>query len=155
MKNQFIIKRFMKKKAVKAVIVYPDKRIKMFWAIPKDNTLTIGEKAYLCDASIHPFYLMNNIPTFTYKHDNIVPIDMESLANDTNEITSSALKALINNKIIKDMYDEMNGSNMNLGMILSIVSVAAVIIVGFLLYSKIQDLENIITNLTTLIEGVS
>ena len=154
MKNQWIIKHFMKKKALKAVIVYPDKRIKIFWTIPKDNTLTVGDKAYLCDASIHPFYLMKNIPTFTYIHDNITPIDLQNLSTTDSEITSKALKALINNKIIKDMYDEMNAGTVNLSMILSIACVISIVIVGFLLYSRIQDLEGLITNLTTLIEGV-
>lgn len=65
--------RMRKRDVVGAVITYPDKRIKEFLFIPKNESFDYKGNSYLITKE--GFFLRNGIPTYFYASDKSYPID--------------------------------------------------------------------------------
>lgn len=137
--SQWTIKHFKKKKAVRCIIYYPEKRVRIYWAIPKDDLVTIKGKVYSCDSTKHYFSLLNGIPTFTYLVNKPEPLLVDDIKN--SPIMSSAeFNVAINNRVVKDIFTSADKKlDLVLAVIVGMVAVVLIVgVAGYFLYQKME-----------------
>ncbi len=139
--NQWLIKRFYKNKAIRAIIHYPDHRIRIYWCIPVNGLVTINEKTYSCDANRDYFSLFNRIPTFTYQVDKIEPLRFDDI--QPSAYSAAEYNTAINNKIVRDIF---SASDKKTDLVTAvIVGMAAIVlilgVVAFFLYKEIENIK--------------
>lgn len=100
--KQWFIKTFQKSKAIRAIIHYPDKRVRTFWAIPKEDLITIDGRTYRCNTEIDYYNIWEGIPTFTYAVDKIEPIRLDN--QKASLMTTNEFNVALNNKIVRDIF---------------------------------------------------
>lgn len=158
MKNQFIIKNFLKRKAVKAFVLYPDKRIRTYWAIPDGNIIKINNMSFLINEN--DFSLdTKGIPCYIYDISNIEPKNLQNeikpkkpsagKTEDYRIITPQDLDTAITAKVATEIFNASR-KNMDTGTITLIFSVLSVIAVGVVAYMGFEKLDVIIEKLQEL-----
>jgi len=147
-KNEWLIKHFYKNKAIRAIIHYPDHRIRLYWCIPVNGNVTINNKTYSCDANRDYFSLFNRIPTFTYQVDKIEPLRFDDIK--PSAYSASEYNTAINNKIVRDIFSANDNKKMDLVSAVIVGMVAIVLIVGvamFFLYKEVEALKTMIAEI--------
>lgn len=96
--SNFIVKTFYRSKAVKAIITYPDKRVKTFWVVPKGHTITIGNNTF--NINKEDFYLHKGIPTYFYNTNNTEPVNVITEAQ--SKITPDDYNVAISSAVARD-----------------------------------------------------
>jgi hypothetical protein len=140
--NEWMIKTFYKDKAVKAVVAYPDKRIKTHWAIPENNTITINGFTYLIKAE--DMMLGKGTPTFVYTSDSAEPINLMDLQKSL--YTAEDFDTAISAKVAREILQAIDGKA-NLMMLAVGASVLSIIAVGAVWYTLNETLTHIMTKL--------
>ena len=146
-KNEWVIKHFCKNKAIRAIIHYPDHRIRLYWCIPINGNVTINNKTYSCDANRDYFSLLNRIPTFTYQVDKIEPLRFDDI--EPSAYSAAEYNTAINNKIVRDIF---SASDKKTDLVTSVIvgMVAIVLIVGvaaFFMYKEIESIKTVIAEI--------
>lgn len=156
MASQWMIKKFHKKKAIRVFIYYPDRKIRLYWAIPKSDIVTVNGKAYNCDASRFYFTMHNRIPTFTYLVDRPEPLTIDDLKNSP-VMSSEEYNVAVNNRVIKEIFNSAD-KKMDLvtAVIVGMVAVVLVVgIAGFFVYKEIESLKTSLDEIRTLLRTVT
>lgn len=136
-----LTKTFNKKRVVKAVIYGADKRIKVFYVLPKNDSLTIKNVSYVINEK--DFYLDNeNIPTYLYRHDSTEPINPHD--SKKSVLTPDYYNTAINAHVARDVFEATKGG-MDFATISLVVSVITLVVVGGGLYMLFKNLGD--TNL--------
>jgi hypothetical protein len=132
MKNQFMLKNFYKNKSVILTIHYPDHRVKTIWRLPNvddKKTASYDNCRYLIDTETEYFSLSNGVPLFTYKYNEIKPMNV--LKDVISATTSEEFEKTSNNTFFKQMHDaQTKGSDINWSMyaLLAIIAVGGILI---------------------------
>lgn len=147
MANQWFIKTFKKNRAVRAIIHYPDHRVRSFWAIPKENLITIAEKTYRCDTRVDYFNIWNGIPCFTYIVDQVEPVRLDE--ETPSKMSSDEFNVAINNRVVREVFAAAD-KKMDLITAVIVGMVAVVIIVGIAGYFIYQEMQTMKTSLDLL-----
>ena len=158
MKNQFIVKHFMKNKHVKAYVIYPDGRAKLYYAIPDNDTIKVDNKIY--NLTVEEKYLTGkNIPTYFYDSNNIEPKNLFKEDCINKVLTAKQLNTAISSKVATEIFQASSGSmdKVTISMILSGVVIAVVLVGLYMLNGKldgiIETLEKI-KQVTDLMGGI-
>jgi hypothetical protein len=154
-KNEWIIKHFLKNKAIRAIIHFPDHRIRLYWILPKDGLITINDKTYSCDANRDYFSLLKGIPTFTYQVDKIEPLRFDDIK--ASAYSAAEYNTAINNKVIRDIFSA-NDKKTDLVTAVIVGMVAVVLIVGvagFFLYKEIESIKIAMAELREVLRAVT
>lgn len=129
----------IRKKVVKAVIYQSDKRIKTYYQIPKDNTITINKKTFIINDD--DFYLdKDNIPTYLYQHNSTEPINPHDLKKSV--LTPDYYNTAINSHVARDIFEATKGG-MDLATLSLVVSVITLAVSGIGLYMVYKNLGEI------------
>lgn len=144
MTNQFIISKFMKRKAIIAHIKTQDERIVKRWAIPQGGTISIkgfGKFELNNDA----MYLSDkNVPTYFYNFENTEPIIFE-----TGQVTNYDPKkydTAMNTKVMTEWLKSTQGNT---------ISSDTFIIVGAVLISALGVAYYLSTEIAKIYEVLS
>lgn len=131
--SNFIVKTFYRSKAVKAIITYPDKRVKTFWVVPKGHTITIGNNTF--NINKEDFYLQKGIPTYFYNTNNTEPVNVITEAQ--SKITPDDYNVAISSAVAREIF-ETSGGNKNPGLISLIFSILATALSGGAVYLVVE-----------------
>lgn len=154
--NQFIIKKFYKNKAVITIMHFPNKRVKILWAIPDGDLVKIHGGVYQCDASKQDTYsILNGVPVFTYYHNKVEALKVNG--DKSSLMTASEYNTAIDNKVVQEIF---LASNKKMDLISAIImgGIALIIVmaIGFyFLFDKVGSLQTLINDLKTYIETIS
>lgn len=150
--SQFIIKNFQKKQAVKAYVVYPNKRVKLFWAIPKDGFIKVDKKQFIVDDK--SFYLgKDNIQTYYYDSNHVEPLNIFNPDKPLSSMTPDDFDTAISAQVAREIFNATAGGvdKSTIALLLSGVTLLAVIVVGYMalgnidtILTKLQELEDLL-----------
>lgn len=143
--NQFTIKHFHKKDAIKLLIVYPSRKWKLVWALP-DNDL-VKYKGYEFKINEKDFILDNkNTPCYIVDTGNIEVKDPYS-PNKINKIISpeelnTAISARVATEIFNTMKSAMDKST--IAIIVGVMGIAITLVGIYLLMGRLDELQSLL-----------
>jgi len=131
--SQFLIKTFNKSKAVKLIIVFNDRRMKTYYAVPKDGVVTINGLSLVINN--RDYLISKGFPTYIYEEDNINPKSLYS--NKQSDLTPTELNTIMESKVAKEILaaSEKKWDTSTFAMLLSF---ATVVVVGWVAYNQYQ-----------------
>lgn len=129
--SQFLIKTFNKSKVVKCVMVHNDRRVKTFYAVPDNNTVT--HKGLTLVINNREYYLSNGYPTYFFEENDINPKAMFSQSKG-ERMTPVELSTIINNNVAKDIF-AASGKAFDMATFSMIISFATLAVVGYIAYT--------------------
>ena len=149
----FFYNKKRKQNQVKAIVFESDKRVRVYYRVPKDNNITIGNKTYIINNV--DFYLdSNSYPTYTYRFDSTEPIN--PMDNKKSILTPDYYNTAINNKVARDIFEASNkGMDINIGVLLSGLAFVGVLVVWYLLDDKMTGMASKINELYDIIKALS
>ena len=134
MTSQFIIKNFMKHKAVKIILIDDDKRIKSKFVIPEAKTVTITGKTFTLTQEAT--YYSEGVPTYVFSNNNIAPLDVER-----SETLPIDLNTILQSHIGRDIANASKGNKMELTVILSGVMIIGLVYIYYLMNKNFNGLN--------------
>jgi len=138
-----------------ARIACADKRVKVFWVIPRGDDIKTPIGAFKIND--HDFTLTNgNIPTFNYKWDVAEPIDLYT--NKVGYMTPQEYDVAISAGEARKVFDALpkkGDGTVTLTIILLGVLIAGLIAVAYLGYKEIETLRAIIEEIRTKLNLIS
>lgn len=143
MKNQWIIKNFMRKSAVRVIIVTEDKRLKEFWAIPEDGIISAG--GYSFRLSEDEFLLKNNVPTYVFNYNNAEPLNL--LTEKKSYLTPKELNTGIKNKLIAELIASLDKTFGTDFMITLVALALGFIGLGYFINEKLVAIQTALESL--------
>ena len=165
--SQWFIKNFRKNSIVKCLLLLPDRRIKTFYAIPKNKVIQYGGMAFIVNEK--DFFMSKNTPTYIYDINNVEPkekdnkiepsemYDKKTLNNVMSPVDfDTAISARVAKEIFEVTSNKMDKNTINI--MLTIGAIGIIAVVGYMLSKKmdtiLEAIENI-KNLLELIGGIS
>lgn len=148
----FLKKLLWKDKLVKVYLYDKDNRIKSYYIKLKGNYVEIDNHSYTINKK-EAFY-EKGIPTFTYSKDDIKPFNPYEGVKAYEGISSEELNTALNAEFSKELFEagKEKGSNVNLGLISLIISVAGFFALGYVLMEEINKLGMRMDDLARVIE---
>lgn len=148
--NEWIIKNFHKKDAIRATIVYPDKRIRLHWAIPKGDVVQIGQTAYIINDK--DVLIQQGIPSYIFRSDRPEPINPFDLQKSV--LTANDFNVAISAKVASEILAVTSGK-MDPGLLAiagGVLATIAVVGVGYWLSTILEGITERIAELERLIK---
>ena len=133
-------------KAVKAIIFSKDKRIKTYYCIPQNKTITIGTNSFVINDD--DFFLSDGFPTYIYNDISSEPVNPNKLNNKTF-MKPDDFNAAISSKVAREIFDAASNKMDagGLGLIFSGITLAAVAILAYIGYSNFESMLAIINEI--------
>jgi hypothetical protein len=137
---------FNKKTAVKVIIFSKDKRVRITYVNPSNNTLTAFKKTYTLNDN--DWFISEGFPTYIFND-----IDSEP-QNPLNPKIRSLMSAddfnvAISSKVARDIFEASKGGmdSGSLGLILNIITLIGVAVIGYLTFDNFAILSERITEI--------
>jgi hypothetical protein len=137
---------FHKKTAVKVIVFTKDKRVRVDYVKPLNNTLTAFKKTYTLNDS--DWFLSDGFPTYVFND-----LDSEP-QNPLNPKVRSLMSAddfnvAISSKVARDIFEASNKGmdGGTLGLVLNILTLVGVAVVGYLTFDNFTVLSERITEI--------
>lgn len=131
---------FNKKTAVKVIIFSKDKRVRITYVNPQNNTLTAFKKTYTLNDN--DWFISEGFPTYIFND-----IDSEP-QNPLNPKIRSLMSAddfnvAISSKVARDIFEASNKGmdGGTLGLVLNILTLLGVAVVGYLTFDNFTQLS--------------
>jgi hypothetical protein len=147
---------FHKKTAVKVIVFTKDKRVRVDYVKPENNTLTAFKKTYTLNDS--DWFLSDGFPTYVFND-----LDSEP-QNPLNPKVRSLMSAddfnvAISSKVARDIFEASNKGmdGGTLALVLNILTLIGVAVVGYLTFDNLATLTtrlNEIREILSLIGGL-
>jgi hypothetical protein len=146
--EQFIIKNFMRKKALKVIYVGADKQVKTKWFIPKDNTITLNNESFMVVPE--KIFIDKGISTMFVNYKNVEAIDMTNV--DHHVFKPEDFKIVKEAKVIQKLVNATQKKDtLGLQMILLAGLIAAVI---YLIYTQNQQFNELLDKFNKLRDAI-
>jgi hypothetical protein len=148
--NEWAIKTFYKSRAIRATIIYPDKRIRLHWALPVGDTVQIGKMAYKINNE--DVLIQKGIPSYIFRSDRPEPINPFALAKSV--MTAEDFNVAISAKVASEILAVTSGK-MDPGLLAiagGILATLAIIGVGYWLSTILESMTERIAELERLIK---
>lgn len=148
--TESMIKLFYKSKAVKAIIAYPDKRVRTHWVIPNKDEIKVHGRTFKINDK--DMMLSGGVPTYAFVHDRVEPINVYDLQKSL--MTAQDYDLAISAHVAEEILRVTNGKT-DLMMIVVAVGVITLLAVGGLFYfilTKFTELQTTVTELERLIK---
>lgn len=136
------IKVLRRRHHIKAIIVYPDRRVKTFWRKPDGNTVTINERSYTITKD--DIFLTANVPTYLYQAEQPEPIN--PLNANKSLWTSQEFNTAIEAKVAREIFNAVD-KKLDAGTIAMIVGGLTIIVVAVIAYMGNETLQTIMSQL--------
>jgi hypothetical protein len=137
---------FNKKTAVKVIIFSKDKRVRITYVNPSNNTLTAFKKTYTLNDN--DWFISEGFPTYIFND-----IDSEP-QNPLNPKVRSLMSAddfnvAISSKVARDIFEASKGGmdGGTLGLVLNILTLLGVAVIGYLTFDNFAVLSERITEI--------
>ena len=146
MKNQFIIKHFMKSKAVKCYVIHADKRLRLTWVIPNGNDLTVGKYTFHMNSDV--MYLSKSIPCFVFSYKNAEPLNIIDI-NQQTFMTAEDYDTAISSHVAREIF-EASSKGMDGNTLLMVIGLGIVGVIGvasYLLYSRFDEIKTLLNQI--------
>jgi len=139
MSSQFIIKNFMRKSAVVAIIIYPDKRVRILYTIPKGNIISIKGHDLSFVVNDKDFFLYNGLPAFIYDINNVQPKNPYN-EGDKQELTPFDFDTAISSRVAKEILEATSGKmdKLSIVLIMSFITLGGIAILGYYLGDQLK-----------------
>jgi len=151
--NNWILRTFRKSKTIKALIYGVDKRIRVYYTIPQNNTLTIGNQTYIINEK--DFFMdAKGFPTYTYRIDSTEPLDPFNTKKSV--FTPDYYNTAINNHVARDIFDatEKGLDGSMLGIILGVATLGGLALVWFTTNEGLTNLVNQINEIREILRTI-
>jgi len=149
--NKFSATYFHKKTAVKVILFSKDKRVRVSYVNPSNNTLTAFKKTYTLNDN--DWFISDGFPTYVFND-----LDSEP-QNPLNPKVRSLMSAddfnvAISSKVARDIFEASKAGmdSGSLGLILNILTLVGIAVVGYLtfdnfaiLFEQIKEIQEYIT----------
>jgi hypothetical protein len=142
---------FHKKTAVKVIVFTKDKRVRVDYVKPLNNTLTAFKKTYTLNDS--DWFLSDGFPTYVFND-----LDSEP-QNPLNPKVRSLMSAddfnvAISSKVARDIFEASKGGmdSGSLGLILNIITLLGVAVIGYLTFDNFTVLSERITEIREILK---
>ena len=140
--------RFKKSKCVRLRIYDNEHRSFDKIVIPKGGQVKLSEGLYTL--SKDKFTIEGGIPTFTYVEDRPDPVDMVNVIDydGSDAMTAQQVKSLIESNDLRTVMESAEGSTpFDIKMILSVVTILALIIGMYLMHQEIVAVQQTVQDL--------
>lgn len=149
--NQLFIKLFKRGEAVKCFIVYPDKRIRITWVVPKGKNVTIGQYTYMLNDK--DFILHKGIPAYVFNTIVAEPINVMDIKKNEG-MTPDDYNVGVSAEVARQIFEasKKGMDTATLSIIVSVATIAVVAVVAYLGNEKltmIMDRLNLLTGFIT------
>jgi hypothetical protein len=149
--NKFSATYFHKKTAVKVILFSKDKRVRVSYVNPSNNTLTAFKKTYTLNDN--DWFISDGFPTYVFND-----LDSEP-QNPLNPKVRSLMSAddfnvAISSKVARDIFEASKGGmdSGSLGLILNIITLLGVIVIGYLTFDNFGVLSERITEIREILQ---
>jgi hypothetical protein len=129
--SQFLLKTFNKSKVVKVIIFYNDRRVKTRYAVPINNTVTVGDLTLVINNK--DYYLSNGYPTYVYEENDANTKNMYANQKSTT-FSPVELNTIINNNVAQQIFDA-SGKGFDKSTFAIIISFATLALVAYIAYA--------------------
>ena len=120
----------IKKSVLKAIIVYPSKKVVMVKVDEQKTTFTQGEgknaKSYVVDEKA--IYFFNKEPLLFYHANNPSPI-LISVEGQHNSMTSSEFQSVLESKAVQELLHSEPENVLNMSLILAIANTIGILVI--------------------------
>jgi hypothetical protein len=149
--NKFSATYFHKKTAVKVILFSKDKRVRIAYVNPSNNTLTAFKKTYTLNDS--DWFISDGFPTYVFND-----LDSEP-QNPLNPKVRSLMSAddfnvAISSKVARDIFEASKAGmdSGTLGLVLNIITLLGVIVIGYLTFDNFAILSERITEIREILK---
>jgi len=150
--GSFINKHFKRGKSVKVRIYYPDRRARLYWVVP-DSTgnVSVDNMSFIIDEN--RAYLERGIPTYVFTNTTTEPVDPRKVK--TNKLhTAETFNVALTSKITREFLQSTK-RDMDIPTVLSIITLVAVGIIGYLVYTNMTEFSAQIQSLTDILNQIT
>lgn len=145
--REFFIRVFHKKSAIKIVLINREKKIVVRYLLPDaEGNFTLSDQTFKIDNN--PYYDGKGFPTYIFKYNNTGPVnanpDIDGIKQ--SHMTSAEYNTAIHNKLARELFNASD-SGLDTGsvsMVLSFVTIAVTVAVGYFLLQEISVLQEIL-----------
>ena len=118
-----------KKNFLKAIIVYPNKNVRMIKIEGDKPTFKVGAESEKREYAVDPkaIYFFNKEPLLFYHSNNASPVMINDLAVAEESMNSVEFRSIIESKAVNDLLTAAGGGGMDWQFIASIVSAVGVV----------------------------
>ena len=156
--KEFIIKNFLKHKAVIILMVDESGRMKKHWAIPgKDNTVKLiaTNEAVVLSNEAMLLTGKHNIPTFVVRYNQCEAIDLTDVNKGVYGAAEFSL--ILDNDMAEKVFKSSNKQKLSddTKIIIAVV-LLGIVALGYFMNTKFEDLRSLIepTPIVEVVEGV-
>jgi len=149
--NKFSATYFHKKTAVKVILFSKDKRVRVAYVNPLNNTLTAFKKTYTLNDS--DWFISDGFPTYVFND-----LDSEP-QNPLNPKVRSLMSAddfnvAISSKVASDIFEASKAGmdSGTLGLVLNIITLLGVAVIGYLTFDNFAVLSERITEIREILK---
>lgn len=152
--GQWFIKKFQKKSAVKCLVLYPEKRLKTFWAIPHDGIVKVADKAFVVNET--DFFLSNGIPTYIYDINNVEPKNPYEKDNLGKVMSPTSFDTAISARVAREIFEASAGAmdKATIGLILTGMAIMISGVLGYMILSNIAELSVLVTEIREVLRSI-
>jgi hypothetical protein len=136
----------MKRKSVKCYIISADRRIELYWAIPKNKIVSIKgiDKAFVINDK--DFFISNKIPAYIYDVNNINPknpYNPDSMGEvSTPEDLDVAISAHVAREIL--LANSNNMDKATIAIIVSVLGIGAIAVVWYMINGRLDEIMELL-----------
>ena len=149
--EQFIIKNFFRKKALKVIYVGADKQVKVKWFLPKDNTVTINSDSFVIVPE--KIFMDKGVSTMFVNYKNVEAINMTEV--DHKVFTPENFNTVKEGKAVQKLVNATQKKDvMGLQLLLLVGVILAVVYLIYTQNNQYNDLLEKFNALRNTIGGV-
>jgi hypothetical protein len=148
--NEFIIKNFKKKEAVKVYFIGQDKKVKVKWLLSEDNKVEFDNKTYL----ILPekIYFHKGITCMFVNSHNAEPIDINNI--DYHVKTAKDFNDALGAKVVQDLImANKKKETINMSIILSFLAIGVSAFIIYSMNGQFKEILEVLAEINRLLGG--
>jgi hypothetical protein len=142
-----MIRKFYKAKAIRLILVYPDKRVRTHWAIPNGHNVSVLSYSFIINE--HDFFLMKGVPTYFFNINNAEPFN--PLEPKKTFLTPSAYNTALNAQVATEIF-KASENKFDVGLMSILMGVATIIVFGVVAYLGYGQIQIILEKLAEIRE---
>lgn len=136
----FLIKQSEKNK-VKALVFYPDRKMKVYKVNPLNKTITFENKTY--NINDKDFIISKGMITYIFNYENTEPLN--PYTGQVTEYNPEDYNSAMNSKIIEEIVASSSKQNKfemsTLNLLIALATIGAVGIIGYLGYNMLTGIQ--------------
>lgn len=155
--KKWVAKMFYKNSYIEIHVHYPDRRERVFYTIPSNNTAVVKETGTAYTIDEEKVGYLNGVPCFHYNSGSTVPFNF--YLTDENlqmvEMSPEKLYAGIETKLMSEMFIKFSkDGNMNLGLLLNVFTLLLVLGCIVYMFISFKNTNEVLTQIQEVINSL-